>query len=115
MITYLYNDMKRIHLLLGILAITLFACKKEPSVNLDGVPESVVKLTENDNCTCDPQINLFRWDGRLLYVYMISGPACDGFPVFFDEEGNRVELTNEEIRTFLEEAERVKTIWKCGE
>ena len=98
-----------------MMTITLLACEKESTRPKD-LPESVVQLTKNDNgCICEPQISLFRWNGQLLYVYHTTGPACDSYPLLFDEEGNRAELTEEEHYTFWEEKELVRVIWKCGE
>jgi len=106
--------MKSIYLSFGIMAITLFGCEKEPKLRLDGVPESVAQLM-GDNCFCDPRIGLFKWNEQLFYVHWIAGPACDGIPGIYDDEGNKVEFTQEEHQTFWEEKELVKMIWVCGE
>src|SRR5690606_25238424 len=105
--------MKSIYLLIGIAAITLFSCDKDPKLRLEGVPESVTQLI-SDNCTCDPQIGLFKWDERLFYVHWFIGPACNTIASFFDDQGNPVELTGEERQAFWEEKELVKMIWVCG-
>ncbi|HWL00396.1 MAG TPA: hypothetical protein VNQ55_10630 [Parapedobacter sp.] len=105
--------MKSIYLLIGIAAITLFSCDKAPQLRLEGVPESVTQLID-DNCFCDPRIGLFKWDGRSFYVHWVSGPACDGITSFFDEQGNPAALTIEEQQTFWEEKELVKMVWVCG-
>lgn len=107
--------MKSIYLSLGIIAMTLLACDKAPELRLEGVPESVRQHITNDNCTCDPQIGLFRWNERLLYVHWFIGPACNTIPSYYDDEGNPVELTADEQNAFWEEKELVKMIWVCGE
>lgn len=106
--------MKSIYLALGLIAITLFACDKEPELRLDGVPESVTQHI-NDNCLCDPRIGLFKWNEQLLYVHWFIGPACNTITSYYDEEGNPVELTADERNVFWEEKELVKMIWVCGE
>lgn len=106
--------MKRIYLALGLLAMTLFACDKAPALRLNGVPESITQLI-SDDCFCDPRIGLFKWDEQLFYVHWIAGPACDGIPSIFDEQGHPANLTDDERRAFWEEKELVKMIWVCEE
>lgn len=96
------------------MAITLFACDKEPESRLNGVPESVTQHI-SDNCLCDPRIGLFKWNERLLYVHWFIGPACDTIASYYGEEGNPVELTADERNAFWEETELVRMIWVCGE
>lgn len=106
--------MKSICFLIGIAAITLFSCDKAPQLRLDGVPESVTQLID-DNCFCEPRIGLFKWDGRSFYVHWFIGPACDAIASIFDEQGNPAELTDDERQAFWEEKKLVKMIWVCGE
>ncbi len=107
--------MRSIHLLLGLIMITLLACNKERELHLDTIPESVKQHTLDNNCTCDPRIGLFRWNERLLYVHWFIGPACNTITSYYDEEGNPVELTIDERNEFWEDKELVRMIWVCGE
>ena len=112
--TTIKNSMKRIWLWLGIVAIALSACDKKNELLLDGIPDSV-KQHITDNCACDPQIGLFRWNERLLYVHWFIGPACNTITSYYDKKGNPVELTSNEQNAFWEEKELVEMIWVCGE
>lgn len=107
--------MKSIFLSVGILIMTFIACQKQSALRLEEVPESVKELIHDDDCVCQPRIGLFKWDERILYLYWSIGPACNTIPFFFDQDGNRVELSAEEQQAFWEEKELIKMIWVCGE
>lgn len=108
------NQMKKIYFLIGFFSIVLYSCTKEKESDPSNLPDSVQQhITQN--CTCDPQIGLFRWDERVLYVHWYVGPACSTISSYYDEDGGELDLTTEEKNVFWEDKELVKMIWVCGE
>ena len=108
------NPFARRMFIFSFLACLLGACKKEDTGIDKNIPESVAQLMDNTRCDCDPRISLFKWKDQLLYVPYTTHPACDMIPRFYDQEGNIVELSNDEQNQFWNEKELVRTVWECG-
>lgn len=106
--------MKRSTLFLGLLISALLACEKDDAKPYADLPETVRATIDMENCMCDTKLGLFRWNDQLLYHPYTTHPGCNMMSVFYDQEGNEVELDAEERQNFLEEAERLK-VWNCGE
>lgn len=106
--------MKRSIWFLGLLISVLSACEKDDNPSYAELPETVRATIEAENCMCDTKLGLFKWNDQLLYHPYTNHPACDMISVFYDQEGNEVELDAEERQDFLEEAKRLK-VWNCRE
>jgi hypothetical protein len=108
-------------LLLSTLLILALACTK--SKKHESVPPSVQALIDSFKCGengCNASVSEYHmknnlWKGATIYVFLVGGPACDGFPLFFDAEGNKLELPKDYqfAANFQNDAELIKTTWKC--
>lgn len=58
--------MKRLTLLLGVLASVTLACEKDEAKPFADLPEPVRATIDLENCMCDPKLGLFKWNDQLL-------------------------------------------------
>ncbi len=100
--------------LLGIVAGSLCGCQKKNVGPYGELPESIVRLMDNKACACDPRIALWKWGEQLLYVHYHAGPHCNSIMLFFDLDGNEIQLDQAERNQLMSEREVVKIIWECG-
>ena len=100
---------------LSIILPCLFfiSCSKERQ-EVPVVPESLKTIMETSDCVCDGYINLYTWKNQSVYVLGYKGPACDWRPVYFDQNGEEMEMENGYSYTdFLQESKLIKNIWSC--
>lgn len=106
--------MKRSIWLLGLLISILIACEKDDAKPYAELPEKVRVLVDRENCECDVKIRLIKLGDQLLYPPYTTHPSCDMASLFYDQEGNVVELNLPAKQDFSENPEVIKT-WSCGE
>lgn len=106
--------MSRIFIALA-LSLVLFACSKNGKEDTK-VPASIQQLIDgNTSCVCDPYIKLYTWRGELVYLRYMSGPLCNGVPVYYNEEGEEITMeAGYTLDQFLAEGQFVKTVWQCS-
>ncbi|MBS1663189.1 MAG: hypothetical protein JST68_19255 [Bacteroidetes bacterium] len=106
--------------LLCTLLVLAAACSKKH--DNDKVPPAVQSLIDSFKCGangCYASVTEYRmtdslWHGMSIYVYSVGGPACDGFPLFFDANGNKLQLPKDyQISSFQHDTELIRTVWKC--
>ncbi len=96
---------------LSIVLITLIACSKM-DVEVPGQLQKVISM--NQDCTCDPYLDQYSRDGKMVYVLAYRGPACDTKVSYYDELGEEIKMdTGYTHPDFLKESRFVKNIWTC--
>ncbi|HUP11697.1 MAG TPA: hypothetical protein VM187_05785, partial [Niastella sp.] len=96
-------------------ACLLAACKKSKSLHVE--EELIGKMkAENITCICDPYLKKYEWTGRTVYLKYMSGPSCNGIPVYYNSTGERLVLPNgTTFDEFLAEATFITELWSCKE
>lgn len=95
-------------LLIFILAVGLFACHK--SKEESKLPKALQAVIAKTSCTCDPQVDKISLGDQIYYVMSWSGPTCYIPPVYYDENGNRIE---QPVTVAMYPAKYLGTVWKC--
>lgn len=96
------------------LALLFSSCKKNGLNNAE-VPEKIRQL-ETKNCTCDPYINQYTWRGQTVYMQGFSGPACNWYPLYYNQDGDKITMTTGyTLNDFEKEASFIREVWKCGQ
>lgn len=104
-------------LLTALLALALFACSKKKDNNKLPAPLQAF-ADSTTNCICSPFINEYRWKDQTVYVLSAYGDAsiaCDGIPVYYDKDGNKItSMTGTyDFTQFLQESKLIRTAWRC--
>jgi hypothetical protein len=99
-----------------ISVITFFpSCEKAETA---GSAEEVLiqeVAADNPNCICDPYINQYKWNNKIVYVLASKGPACNSIPTYYDANGKRFEMTQEiTFDLFLQQSTLIKNVWSCN-
>ncbi len=102
-------------LVLAFSIVSFLSCSKENKEK--EIPEAIKELIEaNKNCICDPYIDQYLWKEKVIYFLGYKGPACDWFPTFYDDKGERINMEwDYVVNHFAEESKLIKRIWSCGE
>ncbi|MFT3934877.1 MAG: hypothetical protein QM726_14730 [Chitinophagaceae bacterium] len=98
-----------------ITVIVLFtACSKDDNSNPDAINALVDTLKANPNCTCEPYLNEYRWQSKIIYVLGNRGAACQWIPTYYDAKAQPYILPAEySYDMFIKEATLVKNVWTC--
>lgn len=98
------------------LLLTLFSCSKKDSNDAHlpaGIQQAIAGYT---SCTCDPYIKLYTWRGQSVYLQYILGPLCNGIPIYYDANGERLTMeAGYTLDMFLAESVFVRTVWECSQ
>jgi hypothetical protein len=95
------------------LSLVLFSCSKKD--NNPALPAGIqLAIDTYTSCTCDPYIKLYAWRGQAVYLQYIAGPTCNGVPVYYNKDGERITMdTGYTLDQFLAESRFVRTVWQC--
>lgn len=106
--------MKKMVFALTIGVCVLAACKKSRSLTVEEELINKVK-SEKPGCVCEPYIKKYKWNGDyILYVQYISGPACNGVPIYYNSKGERIALPSRiTLDAFLANATLLEEVWSC--
>src|SRR5689334_15502060 len=96
-------------LLFFILLVTLVACHKNKEENKLPKPlqEEIAKIT---SCTCDPQLDKILLSNTIYYVMSWHGATCYIPPVYYDENGKRIETP---VMNAMNAPQNLETVWRC--
>ena len=86
-------------------------CKKEVETTPKPILDLIAKQT---NCTCEPYIDEYRWQSKVVYVFSCKGPACFCGSEFYDAEGNLVGQ-GLSLHDFRQGATFKRHVWSCDE
>ena len=102
-----------IRICLCILAINLLfiSCKKKENSE---IPQPIKEImSASDDCTCNPFIDQYLWKGQVIYLSSCGGPACDCTTLFYNKNGERIEMIINNDK-FREESTFIRNIWTCN-
>ena len=104
--------MKKQFAICALILISIISCSKKIDSPL---PENLkAMINNNNNCSCQPYLNLYEWKGKQVYQYSNRGPACNSVPAYYDIEGKPLMMiaiyTQDQ---FLSESRLLKVIWEC--
>lgn len=108
--------MTRILALCAILfSLTIAACSKDKDRTED-LPASIqTYIDQSKSCTCEPYIDLYRWQNQDVYLLAHKGPACNTFPGYFNSKGEEIQMEEGyTLDEFMADGERIKNIWTCS-
>lgn len=107
--------MTRFMIIITLLCLGLASCSKNNETPTE-VPASLQTLIDNNNnCICDPYIDLYTWRGQEVFLLAHKGPTCNWFPGYFDTNGDIIQMeTNYTLDQFLGESTLVRKIWECS-
>ena len=97
-----------------ILSIIFFnACSKE-NQDLQNLPDSLKEIiAESQDCFCNPFIDKYEWRNKNVYLSSCNGPACNGYQLFYDEDGQQIKMDSASIHHFQDSAALIKVVWSC--
>jgi hypothetical protein len=95
-----------------IILFALTSCSK--SNEEKPLPASIQAIIDEGNCTCDPFIDKYRYEGKTVYVRGSRGPACSSVVLYYDSEGNLMpDFNGKSIEDFRSEAKFIREVWSC--
>ena len=96
-------------LLFFILVTSFVAChkNKEESKLPKPLQEEIAKIQD---CTCDPQLEKISFENRIYYVMSWHGPTCYIPPVYYDENGKRIEAP---VMNAMNAPQYLGVVWRC--
>lgn len=95
-----------------LIMFTILGCHKKFDSPLPHNLQEII--SNNNNCTCQPYLNLYEWKGMQAYLYAFRGPACNFIPAYYDAEGKPLMMTaTYTFDQFLAESRLLKKIWEC--
>lgn len=101
-------------ILLGFMSLAMFSCSKNEEDPYAELPAPLRAIVAGRDCTCDPYIDLYKWQGQDVYILLTRGPACNSVPLYFDSNGNSIEMEEGyTLDDFRNEGEKIKTVWTC--
>lgn len=104
--------MKRI-LISACIVFSFYACTKNGETN-DLPPALKEVIRENSSCTCLPYLAKYEWQEKTVYLLGSKGPACQTIPLYYDENGNKINLpTNYTYDNFSKDAKLIGIVWEC--
>lgn len=106
-------------ILIPLLLIFCSSCAKDKQLS-ENLPSEVLERMNDPNCSCNPYVDLYKWRQKYIYFFGFSGSGpsgllCSWVARYVDQEGNELELNQQEMAQFNEEAEFEKTVWVCNE
>lgn len=103
------------HLVTFLLSAFLFSCTKAEMDDIPALPNTIQEYIQTtENCTCDPYINLYKWNNKYIYVLAFSGPVCNTVASYYDEKGQLLaDMYTYSFDKFINESRFVKNIWTC--
>src|SRR4051812_13756333 len=77
---------------IAVLIASLAGCAKDESFDTSISPaiNLIIDSAATGNCTCEPYIEKYKWQGKYVYLMLTAGPACLSAPVYFNEDGTRI-------------------------
>jgi len=96
-------------LLIFFLLVSIVACHKNREENKlpEPLQEVIAKIT---SCTCNPQLDKIQVQDKIYYIMSWSGVTCYVPPVYYDENGNRIEPP---VTLVMYTPKYLETVWKC--
>lgn len=97
---------------MAFFVLLISSCKKSYTGDPD-VPKKIKELEAG--CSCGSSINQYTWRGQTVFVFYF-GVNCDGVPIFYDENANKLQVLGRgyTIFDFDKEATFVKIAWRCS-
>jgi hypothetical protein len=95
-------------LLFFTLLVFHIACHKNREESK--LPKPLQEVIAKTSCTCDPVLNKILLQDNIYYIMTWSGPTCYIPPVYYDENGNRI---NPPLTLALYAPKVLETVWKC--
>lgn len=91
----------------------LTACKKHGS----DVDEKLIERAkaENPSCSCNPSIDKYNWEGKIIYEKKFSGPTCYIASVYYDSNGEQFTFDEASQQAFNKQSVFIEKIWSCIE
>lgn len=101
------------YLFLFLAVFSFASCQKEAG---SAVPEAIIALTKEPNCTCESYIDLYTWRNDPTYIKSCKGPTCFCGIAYYDEKGAPLDTPPDYTFTdFLDEARYERNIWTCAQ
>lgn len=102
----------QLNFLLLVVLLSTASCTK-----VDGMlPAAVRQKLQGYHCSCEPYLDLYRWQGRQVFVLQYKGPACSWVPTYLQADGSYLALPPSYTHSrFTREAGFVATVWNCGQ
>lgn len=98
----------------SLMLLVLFgtaSCSKEEMT----LPAAVRQLAQSYDCSCEPYIDLYRWQGMQVFVLQYSGPACNWIPTYIKADGTYLQMpANISLDQFKTSAVFIGQVWRCG-
>ena len=92
------------------------ACKKSHPNNKEEELINKVKAESKTTCFCNPYLKKYLWQGETVYMRYMNGANCDGFPIFYNSNGEQFNLHQEvTFEKFLAESTFIQVLWSCKE
>lgn len=96
-----------------ILIFILFSSCSKKQVDIPILLKNQIQTYEE--CHCNPLINQYIWNKKVVYVQTSNAPNCDTENLFYDEFGVQFQLqSNMKFEEFLKEANFIKNVWTCN-
>jgi hypothetical protein len=98
-------------------ATVLFSCTKDqPSLTAD-IKALTERLAEDyPECSCSPFLDEYRLNNQTIYVLAFSAPFCNWVPGYYNDKGQPVAaLQSTNYNEFIQQAQRIRNVWTCGE
>jgi hypothetical protein len=97
-----------------ILNIILFSTCSKKKVDIPNVLKIRIQTDKDKECACNPLIDQYLWENKIVYVLHVNAPNCDTETLYYDENGIIFKLPpNIPINEILKEGEIIKNIWTC--
>jgi hypothetical protein len=105
-------SVNKIFYVLAVGLCLLAACSKSSSNTKEKLIAKVKAQTPG--CLCEPYLRKYQWKGRIVYLWYMSGPACNGIPVYYNSSGERIELPGRTtLDVFFNESKFLEEVWTC--
>lgn len=81
-----------------------------------GLPGGILKMVQSLSCTCEPYLDMYRWQGEQVFVLKYKGPSCSWIPSFYKTNGESFNLpAGTNFTQFNQQALFIKQVWSCGQ
>jgi hypothetical protein len=94
-----------------------FSCTKDQPLLTADIKALTESLAEDyPECSCSPFLDEYRLNNETIYVLAFSAPFCNWVPGYYNDKGQPLTaLQSTNYNEFIQQAQRIRNVWTCGE